>query len=517
MYPVPIASLSSARRAGLFLLLAPAVTAAPQQIGCPPDTGGVHVWHVDASSNAFQPDGSSWESAIPHLADAIHLAAVCPGQDEIWVAAGTYYPDRSASFPQGNHDPDETFELHTGVAVYGGFLGLAHPFLPGGETAREQRDPTANETILSGDIGLNNQVPPPPDSYHVVTAGPGGNGRLDGFTIEKGDALDVGGGLYVDIASPTIARCTFRNNRAPKGAGVFVLTIGIPIAPRFLNCKFIGNHAEAGAGGGMGIEAGVVFPEDCEIAVADTLLVNCLFSGNTSTGVGAGMTVTNVSGCEHATARVFNCTFSENSAGGGAGAIDGVGSCSKHGDVLLHGSILWRNGLRQIDNVCLGLAATHSCIQGQALPGEGNITLDPLFCDANGTDDIAGTADDNPRLQDGSPCIDAGDDDLVFADVLDFDGDGDVTEPVPWDLDGGTRQFDALPGGARVDMGAYENQHLGGCAWDLDGDGFVGTADMNLLLASWGTCPGCAADFDCDGEVGDADLDQLQEHWGSCP
>jgi len=85
---------------------------------------------------------------------------------------------------------------------------------------------------------------------------------------------------------------------------------------------------------------------------------------------------------------------------------------------------------------------------------------------SSGSDGQWGTADDDYgdlRLQHGSPCIDAGDNAAVPADISDLDGDGDVTEPIPFDLAGMARFFDdlltpdtGLGTPPIVDMGAYE-------------------------------------------------------------
>ncbi len=51
---------------------------------------------------------------------------------------------------------------------------------------------------------------------------------------------------------------------------------------------------------------------------------------------------------------------------------------------------------------------------------------------------------------------------------------------------------------------------------DLNGDGFVGPADLALLLGSWGACSDlcCQADLDLSGDVGPADIALLLGSWG---
>ncbi|XAL99192.1 DNRLRE domain-containing protein [Phycisphaeraceae bacterium D3-23] len=48
---------------------------------------------------------------------------------------------------------------------------------------------------------------------------------------------------------------------------------------------------------------------------------------------------------------------------------------------------------------------------------------------------------------------------------------------------------------------------------DLDGDGFIGAADLDLLLAHWGTND-AMSDADGDGTVGQGDLDIVISQWG---
>ncbi len=121
------------------------------------------ILYVDGDQGTPGGSGLSWATAKKYLADAIAYAASQLPSDlnrfEIWVAAAAdpYRPDRSAANEQGTRDRGASFVLHNFVALYGGFLGADHPTIPGGETARNQRNPEVNETVLSG-----SQPPAPP-------------------------------------------------------------------------------------------------------------------------------------------------------------------------------------------------------------------------------------------------------------------------------------------------------------------------------------------------------------------
>jgi predicted outer membrane repeat protein len=54
------------------------------------------------------------------------------------------------------------------------------------------------------------------------------------------------------------------------------------------------------------------------------------------------------------------------------------------------------------------------------------------------------------------------------------------------------------------------------CPADLDGNGFVGGADLGRLLGAWGPCTDCPADINGDGLVSGTDLGAMLGAWGAC-
>jgi predicted outer membrane repeat protein len=225
--------------------------------------------------------------------------AIAQSGDQIWVMAGTYYPTTT--------DPDlrtATFQLESGVAIYGGFAGT--------ENSLEQRDWVNNPSTLSGDIGdpdVNTD-----NSYHVVTgSGVNATAILDGFTITAGNAdgystAQMGGGLYNVSGSPTLTNLILSGNSARYGAGMYNSYSN----PTLTNVTFSGNTATYFAGGLHNI-------------YSDPTLTNVTFHLNSAvTGSAGGM------GNEYSSPTLNNVTFSENSADGDSGqwGYAGGGMCN---------------------------------------------------------------------------------------------------------------------------------------------------------------------------------------------
>ncbi|TVR87877.1 MAG: hypothetical protein EA411_06465, partial [Saprospirales bacterium] len=196
------------------------------------------VIYVNESVSGGVGDGTSWTDAFSDLQDALDTAV---SGDTIWVAEGTYYPT------DDSNDRDATFELVSGVAVYGGFEG--------DETSLAERDWEENETILSGDINQSDSLDGNSRTVVYIPSGVDSTTIIDGFTVtmgnaDSGSALSPnrsGGGIYSGTGSPTISNCKILNNRAEfSGGGVFTSSSG---SPTIANSLLIGNFAVSFGGG----------------------------------------------------------------------------------------------------------------------------------------------------------------------------------------------------------------------------------------------------------------------------
>ncbi len=441
-------------------------------------------FYVDAGATGAN-DGTSWANAFADLQDALNAAAGSSGAaHDIWVAAGTYTPDRETG------DREATFQLLSGVAIYGGFAGH--------ETRLDERDVAANRTILSGDLNdddgpdfANNDE----NSYHVVTgSGTNATAVLDGFIVTAGNAdanypvyENDGGGIYNVGGSSTFRNCTIKDNMSEYSGGGVYNSEGSN--PSFTNCIFSGNigwdyHDAFGGGmynyesnpmltncafiGNSGSLGGGMYNYDsnptltnCAFAGntvheggggmrnldSSPTLVNCLFSGNSSDWFGGGgMEIS-----RNSSPILVNCTFSGNWTEGSGGGIENSGSPT------LINCIFWgnhdMNPPSELSQISGGSPViNYCCVQGWtgAFGGTGNIGADPLFADADGWDGASGTEDDNLRLSRGSPCVDAGDNAALLQSItMDLSGNPRfLDDPDAPDTGNGAPPI--------VDMGAYE-------------------------------------------------------------
>jgi predicted outer membrane repeat protein len=428
--------------------------------------------YVDASAQSSTPNGASWLSAFTNLQDALSVAS---SGDEIRVADGTYAPTSGA-------DRNATFQLKSGVAIFGGYEGISG-------IDPDHRDVAAFPSILWGNIGSPTSATD--NSYHIVTgSGTDATAVLDGFTIRDGYAngssnARFGAGMFNSGGSPSISHCTFTVNTAASGAGIyntassatavsdclFLSNTGTSSAAAvwngsssgsFTRCRFVRNSAQlAGAivnSGSSPSFSACVFQGNAALnsyggAIYNTsssspALTNCEFSANSAKNGGGAI-------WEDSTCAplITNCTFAFNRAGSyGGGLADGykatVTNCIFRGNTDA-------NGQPQISGGGSATTSYNDIQGGFTGSGAGNIDVDPLFVrNPNpGLDGTWGTADDDYGDLRPQPCsltTDAGNNSAV---------PGGTTT----DLAGNNRFVDVSgipdtgPGAAPiVDMGAYE-------------------------------------------------------------
>jgi hypothetical protein len=289
-------------------------------------------------------DGTSWANAYrgsvaelgkDSLQQAIaYVAQWAPGSiPEIWVASGTYTPApppvAGASLAQIDAARSASFNLVSGVAIYGGFLG--------NESLLSQRNVIANTTVLSGDLTGNDASSPTREdnSYHVVYTNESSlTATLDGFTITSGNASAVGGAgehsagggfRNADGKSATFKNCTFVDNRAipfnappsieNEGGAVFASNGHLV----FESCVFIDNVATRG--GAMTITG-------CRLS-----LRRCTFENNSAVEGPGGITILNGA---QSPVLMTDCTFIRNRASLHAGAVY-IGDNVRHCEIINSG------------------------------------------------------------------------------------------------------------------------------------------------------------------------------------
>jgi uncharacterized repeat protein (TIGR01451 family) len=426
-------------------------------------------------------DGSTWNDATT-LQDALTNRVEANAGDAIWVTAGVHTPGTTVT---------DTFQLIEGVAIYGGFAG--------DEENRDERDPEANITVLSGDIDDDDTTDASgivtdtaniagANAYNVVTGA--NNATLDGVTITAGKTNSgiscpgaCGGGMYNDSSSPILRDVTFSGNVAAfAGGGMY----NVSSSPTLTNVTFFGNAAN-GITDSIGGAMVNIF--------SDPTLTNVTFSGNLATNDGGGMynirsspRLTNVTFSGNTVnseggaifnnmsgPRLINVTFSGNAAtnGGGmanvasnptltnvtfsgnAATTNGGGMYNSAGSSpVIQNSIIWGNVATSSDPQIANDESTANADFSLFEDGCGAITGltctnevvgDPRFIapvDASAAPTTAG----DYRLQPTSPAIDAGD------NSADTDANISGVQPLPTtDLDGNPRIVSNA-----VDLGAYE-------------------------------------------------------------
>ena len=402
-------------------------------------------------------NGTSWNNCFGNLDTA--LAVATPGCTQIWVAAGTYTPQRPVSYcTTCTGSRYNTFQLKNGVAVYGGFWG--------NETSIAQRDILNNSTVLSGETG---GVSDTDNCYHVVTSAlTNSTAILDGFTIQAGNAngtsgivapvvtgthviyQDRGAGIYNILSSAHFANCSILSNKASDAAGGIYNDSSQSV---FDLCNVAFNYVTNGDGGGI-----------YNNNYSNPTFNHCLIYNNTAANNGGGCenytssanysacvfsrnVALNGGGCyntlgTYQTVVYANCVFTNNTAqgtlGSGGGAYNDYGyidyifctfsanSATKRGSALYCGSsshatdiensIISNNSVQgsvyELNSVTGGVGVSHSIVENyNVILGSTVSSSNPLFVNPTtpiGNDNTWATFDDGLMLQCNSPAIDTG-------------------------------------------------------------------------------------------------------------
>jgi hypothetical protein len=510
---------------GKYRVLGPQVDAGAYEYG----TVAPIVLYVDADSTydpAASDAGISWATAFSDLQDALDLAELLNNDadlatevQEIWIAEGTYKPTPGESDPRFGK-----FTMLDNVSIYGGFAG--------GESDVDQRvrhpdGSFQNETILSGDIGVQDDVSD--NVYSVVLAEDLDFILLSGLTIQDGYAdgsvtqWKYGGGMYAHDSNVALKDVSFQNNESNRGGALYLWIGDLTIQGGVFdnNLASLGGAVWAGSSSSLSISDTLFSNNEAavsgavELSYAEGDFINCRFESNISSS-NAGAVRAFTGGPINFT----NSVFVNNYAGGDAGALNSsvesiIENCYFQGNsgrqggavlattkpLLIANSVFSNNVARNDEGGALYISGLYhqptltnltifgneasqgggvyagddpillqnSIVSGNiggdlsgAYAGSNNIisSVVSLFVrdPSAGVDGILATEDDDfgdLHLASESIAANAGDASLLPADTLDLDGDGDVTELLPVDLDGNARIY-----GGILDIGAYESDAL---------------------------------------------------------
>jgi hypothetical protein len=285
-----------------------------------------------------------------------------------------------------------------------------------------------------------------PDQAFRIEDGETASALIDGFTVQNGYLeTGAGAGMFIGGSSPTVRNCIFVDNwmgsafNDVKGGAVAVENG----SPSFTNCSFTNNRVQYfGEPPGFGSSGGAIYCRDSSLQFTSCTfqsnaaagvgysgaggaiacgsssldLINCAFYGNVAELGGGGLV------CGSSTVTIDNTIFAFNETDGTAGGIKSGGSILEVTNCTFFGNaadqeggalfLMTSNVLIEKTIIAFGASGgavrcisqgpditlrctdifgniggdwTESCIAAQA-GSDGNISLDPLFCNAIGGD-----------------------------------------------------------------------------------------------------------------------------------
>ncbi len=290
------------------------------------------------------------------------------------------------------------------------------------------------------------------NTSRVLEISSGATVSLSGLTIANGVASDSGGGI-LNAGSLTLVNSTLSSNVASDSGGGILNTGSLTL----VNSTLSGNSA-LNSGGGIASSGSLTLS-------SSTLTLNTADRDNDGLGDGGGVFVGG------GTASIQNTILAGNwdtPANAGLGSIqpDGSGLFSDGGNNLI------------------GDATGSLGFSVSTLVGSSTAAIDPLLGPLQGN----GGSTPTQALLVGSAAINAGNPALLPPDSSDLDGDGDISEPVPFDQRGSG--FSRV-GGSSLDIGAFELPSTPPVALD---DAATVSEGQGILLAV------LANDTDPDGD-----------------
>lgn len=211
--------------------------------------------------------------------------------------------------------------------------------------------------------------------------------RIESLTLKNGRVAGVGvdgfgGAILCGNAEAEIVACTITQSAAVRGGGVYV----DGSAPLLKNCDIFGNAAEE-HGGGVFVSGG------------GATIDRCVLARNTAVAHGGGIY------CDDASPAITSCTVGHNAASGHGGGLYFTEGCEAGVSYSIVSSSLVGEGIYE-EGTSGGVAVECCDVFGNtggdfggalsgAEGGNGNIALDPQFCDFMAFDYAIG---------DGSPC-----------------------------------------------------------------------------------------------------------------
>ena len=159
------------------------------------------IIYIDSLAEGGQ-NGHSWRNAFLTITDALDA---CPDLEEktFWVAKGHYYPTDDTN-------QNITFTLDDGSKLFGGFLG--------NEILLDERNFINNRTILSGDIGIQNEVND--NSDIIILQDSGSEVVYDGIYIEDANSVLDRSALDLGNSNTTITNSIIQYNESNQYSAI---------------------------------------------------------------------------------------------------------------------------------------------------------------------------------------------------------------------------------------------------------------------------------------------------------